>query len=405
MGMQRPSENINILGRIKQTSSSYLGYLSNLLARSYKSRDITQLILLLVFILLLSFHMKTYISRFFLNRGYMLLMKNANSSFDEAPFVLLTNMHDEIPSAFFISLNLDPKSVHSLAALGFYSLLKGDLSSSVQEYQSAIYLSGDHIPTFLWLDLGLALDLQDDHSEAIRVWKKGGAAPYFRNLAEANLNKKNYAKGLLYANYARQIDPRLSGSSYLIGLANLKLGAQIDAETGFKNEISISLEKITGCSEKSQHEVLFYIGKSYAELGYLYLGINNHLEIARMMFEMAIKCNNPDAYSGLGWTLFKLGHIEESIRVINAGIVLYPDNWDNYSTLGDINIAQGNILLAISNYKKAIQINPNIPALYLKLASSYARSGECQIALQTLANTPYQDSNDTNEIFELCPQK
>jgi tetratricopeptide (TPR) repeat protein len=63
----------------------------------------------------------------------------------------------------------------------------------------------------------------------------------------------------------------------------------------------------------------------------------------------------------LGYTLLGAGKLEEAIGVFKLNVELFPDSWNVYDSLGEAYMNNGDTKLAIDNYKKSLELNPDNP--------------------------------------------
>jgi tetratricopeptide (TPR) repeat protein len=63
--------------------------------------------------------------------------------------------------------------------------------------------------------------------------------------------------------------------------------------------------------------------------------------------------------NALGYELFEEGHTEEAIAVLKWNVEDYPDSWNVYDSLGEAYMKNGQKDLAILNYKKSLELNPD----------------------------------------------
>ncbi len=62
--------------------------------------------------------------------------------------------------------------------------------------------------------------------------------------------------------------------------------------------------------------------------------------------------------NALGYELYNEGHTDEAIAVLKWNVKDYPDSWNVYDSLGEAYMKNGQKDLAILNYKKSIELNP-----------------------------------------------
>jgi len=76
--------------------------------------------------------------------------------------------------------------------------------------------------------------------------------------------------------------------------------------------------------------------------------------------------NNTDQYyeneftlNWIGYKLLEVNRYEEAIKYLKLNVNKYPDFWNVYDSLGEAYMKAGNKELAIKNYEKSIELNPN----------------------------------------------
>ncbi|MDX2444875.1 MAG: transglutaminase domain-containing protein [Bacteroidales bacterium] len=62
--------------------------------------------------------------------------------------------------------------------------------------------------------------------------------------------------------------------------------------------------------------------------------------------------------NALGYELYTEGHKEEAIEVLKWNVEAYPESWNVYDSLGEAYMKNGQKDLAIQNYKKSLELNP-----------------------------------------------
>lgn len=60
-----------------------------------------------------------------------------------------------------------------------------------------------------------------------------------------------------------------------------------------------------------------------------------------------------------GYQFLSLGKLNEAIAVFQMNVALFPDSWNVYDSLGEAYLMAGNRALAIANYSRSVQLNPN----------------------------------------------
>lgn len=60
----------------------------------------------------------------------------------------------------------------------------------------------------------------------------------------------------------------------------------------------------------------------------------------------------------LGYTLMRQKKLPEAIAIFKVNVDLYPNSWNVYDSLGEAYMTNGDKELAITNYKKSLELNP-----------------------------------------------
>jgi CubicO group peptidase (beta-lactamase class C family) len=60
----------------------------------------------------------------------------------------------------------------------------------------------------------------------------------------------------------------------------------------------------------------------------------------------------------LGYSLLRENKVSQAIAIFKANVELYPDSWNTYDSLGEAYMVAGQKELAVTNYKKSLQLNP-----------------------------------------------
>jgi tetratricopeptide (TPR) repeat protein len=62
--------------------------------------------------------------------------------------------------------------------------------------------------------------------------------------------------------------------------------------------------------------------------------------------------------NNLGYQLLQAGKVKEAIEIFKLNVEAYPKAFNTYDSLGEAYMVSGNNELAIQNYKKSIELNP-----------------------------------------------
>ncbi|NIJ53802.1 DUF4440 domain-containing protein [Dyadobacter arcticus] len=64
-------------------------------------------------------------------------------------------------------------------------------------------------------------------------------------------------------------------------------------------------------------------------------------------------------FNTTGYNFLNEKKVKEAIEIFKLNVTLYPDSWNAYDSLGEGYAAAGEKTLAIQNYEKSIQLNPD----------------------------------------------
>jgi CubicO group peptidase (beta-lactamase class C family) len=87
-----------------------------------------------------------------------------------------------------------------------------------------------------------------------------------------------------------------------------------------------------------------------------------------------LKATQKDAYdfsegqlNGLGYQLMQSKRVKDAIEIFKLNVEMFPQAFNTYDSLGDAYRDNGDKQLAIQNYKKALELNPNFAPTLEKL--------------------------------------
>jgi tetratricopeptide (TPR) repeat protein len=60
----------------------------------------------------------------------------------------------------------------------------------------------------------------------------------------------------------------------------------------------------------------------------------------------------------LGYMLVKQNRLDDAIEILKLNVSQYPKSWNVYDSLGEAYLKKGENQLAIKNYEKALELNP-----------------------------------------------
>ncbi len=77
------------------------------------------------------------------------------------------------------------------------------------------------------------------------------------------------------------------------------------------------------------------------------------------MFANALKSSiNESQINGLGYQLMNRGKLQEAIEVLKLNVREFPNSSNVHDSLGEAHMKAGQTDLAIANYKKSLELNP-----------------------------------------------
>jgi Tfp pilus assembly protein PilF len=89
----------------------------------------------------------------------------------------------------------------------------------------------------------------------------------------------------------------------------------------------------------------------------------------------------PIAHNNLGNTYDKMGRFNEAISEYKKALAINPNLAEAYVNLGSVYVEKGGFNEAISEYKKALAINPNFAEAHVNLGSVYEKKGRLDEAI------------------------
>lgn len=72
-----------------------------------------------------------------------------------------------------------------------------------------------------------------------------------------------------------------------------------------------------------------------------------------------MKRSSEGEFIGLGYLLLHQKRFKESIEVFKLSVEAYPGSYNTYDSLGEAYMDDGDKDLAIQNYEKSLQLNPD----------------------------------------------
>ena len=75
--------------------------------------------------------------------------------------------------------------------------------------------------------------------------------------------------------------------------------------------------------------------------------------------ESGIILFNENEMNSLGYRFLQNGETKDAIEIFKLNVIAYPKSWNVYDSLGEAYLKDGQIDLAIRNYEKSLELNPN----------------------------------------------
>ena len=140
---------------------------------------------------------------------------------------------------------------------------------------------------------------------------------------------------------------------FALGSAQERHGLFEDAVNTFQELIAI---------DPKHGPALNYLGYMLADKG---VQLNYALELLERA--MALSPDNGAYLDSYAWVQYKLGKLDLALSELKKAVVLMGNDATIYEHLGDVYKAMGNASEADSNYRRALEISPDNPAVEEKL--------------------------------------
>jgi tetratricopeptide (TPR) repeat protein len=166
---------------------------------------------------------------------------------------------------------------------------------------------------------------------------------------------------------ACEINPDMAEAQNLLGLVTMRQGDRVGAEKYFRNTL------------RSQPGM----GEAHSNLAKLLLGTDNYAE-AEYHFQKAIEISpgSADAHHNYGLLLMMMQSYDHAVTELRESARLYPKEAQFHSDLAAAYILanRGQTSDAAEEYKRAIQLNPDLPAAHLGLGLLLISEGSAEEA-------------------------
>ncbi len=186
----------------------------------------------------------------------------------------------------------------------------------------------------------------------------------------------------------------------ILGIANARLGRQLDAIAHFKKTIAINPAYAgahynlgNACRElgRLQDALDCYTSTLEAAPGFVDAALNlgnilkrlGRREEAIGYYEkaLALKADDARAYNNLGDTLIELGRYDEAVAKLTRALEILPDFAEAHNNLGNAHKGLGRHDDAVVCYHKAIDLKPNYADAHNNLGAAITDHGSRQAAI------------------------
>jgi len=96
-------------------------------------------------------------------------------------------------------------------------------------------------------------------------------------------------------------------------------------------------------------------------------------EFRRSRATYPVSSVSDDALNQLGYELLYLGRVEDALLVFKLNVEEFPDAWNPHDSLGEAHAAHGDIELAIHNYRRSLDLNPQNTNAVVRLTELESR--------------------------------
>ena len=291
-------------------------------------------------------------------------------------------LFDSAEQCYAESHQLAPGDYRWAYYLGLVRHAKGDLAQAVQDYEQALAQRPDDLPILLRLgDAMLQLDRTDDaqarYQRALELDPDSAAALY--GLGKAAGFANDYPAAVKHLTRVLELQPEATVVHYLLGQAYRKLGDMEKAREHLQ--------------QRGQEEVTFPdpLGDRVARLAK-----GTAFEIVLALAKSADKYSDAEF---LGFALSHFGDVRGSIEQLEQGLKLKQDADASAFEQSRIHYVLGGLLVndgrdeeAITHFKRALELAPELADARVKLGNALARGGQLEQALaaygQVLAGQP-----------------
>ncbi len=306
-------------------------------------------------------------------------------------------------AAYEQALELRPQVTSHLRIGGIY-LAQGRYELAAQEFEEAYRL--DTSSDEALLGVGSAAFALGEEGKAIRYWN--GALAVNPTNAEAH-----YRLGMVYLDLhlwsaaerqweeAAEYAPGEARFHFHLGLllAREDLGeaiAHLEVVEGSPDHLLAqrAKETLSGLRVLEGSEDRAYIAMG---LGQIYLA-HELLPLAQEQFARAFSLDPGShlARSYLGYVLWSLGEYEEASRVLRQALRLQPESALNHLFRGMLNRSHGWLVVALGEFQKALELDPENAAICVEIATTYLEDRDYAAAREWFRTATERAPQDPN---------
>jgi tetratricopeptide (TPR) repeat protein len=285
----------------------------------------------------------------------------------------------------FVALPADSIAKIQEQFLDAYSFLRagmanertGNYAGAVRAYERGLAVEPENVE--LLNSLGFALFQQGKSRDAVAAYEKALAADpkhwkAHNNMALASIDLGELEEAEAHYRESLAIEPQPAIYNDL-GFVLERQGMSEEAAELYRKSLALDPESA------SAH---INLAGSLARRG--------EFAEAERHFRAALAKPNAQAYTGLGFVLWKQGRVDEAIANLHDAIETDPKHPAAYDQLGTIQVEQGNLEDAASNYRLLVRTQPSADA-HQKLAQVLMRLGRTDEARKEMEMAEALDRN------------
>lgn len=335
--------------------------------------------------------------------SYDLLFKKANDLYLAGALNQAEELYRQI-------LEVVPENPDVLNMLGLTAHAKGCFNEACDYFYKALQFAPGHLP--IYFNLAVSLTSAGKLHEAVKAYLKviglnpdikevyNNLGGIYENLHDYNTAKEYYRKAsaldsaylepavnlaVLENNVAalQQIAKQHPCSAlppYYLAQLNLKQNNPLQAEQYIRTAQNL---------DDTSFEIYLSAGNIFLKLG--------KTDEAEQAFSKVLKLNAKCVPA-----LINLGMLENDENLYRAALDLEPDNAEAHAGLATLLYKQKRTLEALEEYRKAVIINPDMPAVSNNLALILKDGGDYRRAIDLLLNAVKQSPENTEIAINLA---